>query len=78
MTRLLRDPTLKLVVEWHPALQQGAGYAPDELPRHLHALGYALHVVTHTQTTHLDLDTLPDLTGRLLQTRTPVELLALR
>jgi FkbM family methyltransferase len=77
MTRLLRDPALKLVIEWHPALQMGAGYVPDELPRYLRTLGYTVHVVTHTHTTRLDFTTLSKLTARLLATRSPVELLAL-
>ena len=33
MTRLLRAPEIRLIVEWHPVLQEAAGYTADALPR---------------------------------------------
>jgi hypothetical protein len=67
-----------LIVEWHPTLQQAAGYAPDALPRHLLALGYTLHAITHTRGAPLYAAEVPALTRQLLRQRRPVELLALR
>ncbi len=78
MSRLLNTKSLRLVVEWHPTLQQAAGHLPDALPRHLIALGFTLQVVTHTYTALLHDADLPTLTTKLLRKRTPVELLAFR
>lgn len=78
MSRMLQSHLLRLIVEWHPTLQQAAGYASDELPRLLWDQGFMLQVVTHTQCTPLHLSTLNTLTANLLHTRQPVELLATR
>lgn len=78
MTRLLTDRTLRLIVEWHPTLQQAAGHAPDALPKHLLSLGYSIQVVSHTTTTPLRQQDLSRITITLLRQRTPVELLAMR
>jgi FkbM family methyltransferase len=78
MARMIDAPGLRLIVEWHPTLQQAAGHAPDALPRHLLAQGYTLHVVTHTSHALLHATDLPTLTRQLLQKRSPVELLAVR
>ncbi len=78
MARMLDAPTLRLIVEWHPALQQAAGHAPDALPRHLLAHGFTLRAVTHTRSALLHVADLPTLTRRLLAKRSPVELLAVR
>jgi FkbM family methyltransferase len=76
MSRMLQSPTLRLIAEWHPSLQQAAGYAPDELPRFLMAQGFTLRVVTHTRNTVLNLPEVSPLAAHLLETRRPVELLA--
>lgn len=78
MTRLLQSPSLCLIVEWHPTLQAAAGYEPAALPTHLLDLGFTLQVVTHTTSRPLLAADLPYLSARLLQKRSPVELLALR
>jgi FkbM family methyltransferase len=78
MSRILQHNSLRLIAEWHPTLQQAAGYAADELPRYLLAQGFTLRVVTHTYSAHLDAADLPSLITSLLQSRSPVELLATR
>jgi FkbM family methyltransferase len=78
MQRMLHSPTIRLIVEWHPTLQQAAGHAPDELPRYLADHGFTLDVVTHTSSALLHHIDLPLLTAKLLQSRSPVELLATR
>lgn len=78
MARMLASPSLRLIVEWHPTLQQGAGHAPDALPRFLWDQGFALQMVTHTSQGPLHAADLSTLTAQLLAKRAPVELLALR
>lgn len=78
MSRLLAAKSLRLIVEWHPTLQQAAGHYPDALPRDLFSLGFTLQVVTHTYTALLHPTDLPTLSARLLHQRSPVELLAFR
>jgi FkbM family methyltransferase len=78
MSRILRSGSLRLIVEWHPTLQEAAGHAPDALPRRLKELGFKLRVVTHTKIAPLHKRDLPTLTAHLLDKRSPVELLALR
>jgi hypothetical protein len=78
MARLLTLPTIRLIIEWHPTLQQAAGHAPDALPRRLMNLGFSVQVVTHTQSSTLKESNLLTLTAQLLNRRSPVELLAHR
>jgi FkbM family methyltransferase len=78
MSRILASPRLNLIVEWHATLQQTAGHDADALPRRLLELGFHLSVVTHTRTFPLVREEIPQLVARLLQKRSPVELLALR
>ena len=78
MSRILQSPKLRLIVEWHPTLQQAAGHAPDALPRQLLDLGFTLQVVTHTHSAMLHLSEVPIITDALLTKRSPVELLAFR
>lgn len=78
MVRMIDAPSLRLIVEWHPTLQQAADHAADALPRYLLARGFTLHAVTHTTSTLLHAADLPALTRQLLQKRRPVELLAIR
>jgi FkbM family methyltransferase len=76
MTRILRAPGIRLIVEWHPVLQESAGYAADALPRALWAAGLHLYSASHTRVSRLTPRDLPDLTARLRRGRHPVELLA--
>jgi FkbM family methyltransferase len=78
MTRMLQSPDLRLIIEWHPTLQQAAGYTPDELPRFLMDQGFTLRLVTHTRTSTLHLSEIASIAARLLHARRPVELLATR
>lgn len=76
MPRLLRAAHVALIVEWHPLLQQLAGYAPDALPQWLLARGWRLEAASHTSVRALPAADVPRLTRRLLGLRKPVELVA--
>ncbi len=78
MPRLLRAPRIALIVEWHPLLQQLAGYGADALPRWLLERGWSLQAASHLTVRRLAVADLPALTSRLLRLRGPVELLARR
>jgi FkbM family methyltransferase len=76
MSRLLRRPHVVLIVEWHPLLQQLAGYAADALPRWLLERGFELQAASHLTVRSLAAGDLAPLTSRLLRLKKPVELLA--
>ena len=78
MPRLLATKRPALVAEWHPLLQQLAGYAPDALPRWLLERGWRLHAASHWKVRRVEAADLPALTARLLRARGPVELVAQR
>jgi FkbM family methyltransferase len=78
MTRLLRHPAIRLIVEWHPVLQEAAGYSAEALPRALWEAGFELHAASHARVSKLDAKDLPALVGRLRRRRHPIELLAAR
>lgn len=78
MTRLLAAPGIRLIVEWHPVLQASAGYAPDALPRALLDAGFTLHASGHVRTRALRARDVPGVTKRLLASRQPLELSAVR
>lgn len=78
MTRLLCAPNIRLIVEWHPVLQEAAGYSADALPRALWERGFMLHAASHTRVLRLAQRDLPALIARLRRDRRPVELLAQR
>jgi FkbM family methyltransferase len=77
-TRLLADPAVRLLVEWHPTLQAAAGYGPDALPRWLLERGFALEIAWHTQRAPLLLAQLPQAASYLSTRNQSVELLARR
>src|SRR5262249_36144461 len=54
MTRLVANPRLQLIIEWHPRLQEAAGYERDALPRFLLENGFVLRAASHTRVTPLD------------------------
>jgi FkbM family methyltransferase len=78
MTRLLRSPAIRLVVEWHPLLQEKAGYAPDALPRLLLSNGFNLVSASHTATTVVGANDIASLIVGLRKSGRPVDLLATR
>jgi FkbM family methyltransferase len=78
MTRLLAAPAIALVIEWHPRLQQAAGYELDALPRFLIEQGFKLRAVSHVSTRALDARALAVLAARLHRAGHPVELVARR
>lgn len=78
MTRILRNPSTAVIVEWHPLLQQLAGYTADALPRWLLERGWGLQSASHLAVRPLMVADLPALTARLLRVRRPVDLLARR
>jgi FkbM family methyltransferase len=76
MSRILRSPNIVVIVEWHPLLQQMAGYRADALPRWLMERGWRLQSASHLAVRPLVSDNLPALTARLLRTGRPVDVLA--
>ncbi len=78
MTRLLRSPHIRLVVEWHPLLQEKAGYAADALPRALLDLGFELQGASHSSVKPVTRQNVPTLVEQLRRTGRPVDLLATR
>jgi FkbM family methyltransferase len=78
MSRLLRVPGIELIVEWHPQLQEAAGYAIDALPRLLFEQGFSLHVASHMQVEPLAPDDLSRYVECLCRAPRPVELVARR
>jgi hypothetical protein len=76
MPRLLAHRGVHLVVEWHPVLQQAAGYAPDALPRLLLDGGFRLDAIGHLGSWQLNAIDIPELASRLTRARRPVELFA--
>lgn len=78
MPRLLAAGSTALVVEWHPLLQQLAGFAPDALPKWLLERGWRLRAASHWTVRRVVGADVPALTARLLRLRGPVELVAQR
>jgi FkbM family methyltransferase len=78
MPCLLRAPHVVLIVEWHPLLQQLAGYDAEALPRCLLERGFELRAVSHFTVRPIAAGDLAALTSRLLRLKKPVELLASR
>lgn len=78
MTRLLRVPSLRLVVEWHPLLQETAGVAPGALPYTLLDLGYSLLGATHSSITPITSHDIGGLVERLRRRGRPIDILAER
>jgi FkbM family methyltransferase len=78
MPRLLQRPRTALIIEWHPLLQQMAGYTADSLPRWLLERGWQLLAASHLSVRPLAAADVAAMTARLLRVRGPVELLARR
>jgi FkbM family methyltransferase len=78
MTRLLRSDRLRVIVEWHPRLQEAAGYSADALPRCLLEHGFGLQAVSHTRSTPLTADGIDAMASRLRRSGSPVELVGAR
>lgn len=78
MTRLLTVPSVQLIVEWHPQLQEHAGFAADALPRFLFDHGFRLRAVSHTRATMMTTADIPRLADRLRLAGRPIELFAYR
>ncbi|HEY8518941.1 MAG TPA: FkbM family methyltransferase [Gammaproteobacteria bacterium] len=78
MPRLLAQPRLALVVEWHPGLQVRAGHAADALPCWLLERGFGLQAASHFRLRPLPAAEVGALAARLLRAGRPVELVARR
>jgi FkbM family methyltransferase len=78
MTRLLRNQAILLIVEWHPRLQEAAGFPPDALPRALVDKGFNLHAASHTRLAPLPPLDIDRVAARLHFAGRPVELVACR
>ena len=69
---------IRLIVEWHPALQEAAGYAADALPRLLLQHHFTLQAASHTHVARLDAGDIDRVATRLRRAGRPVELVASR
>jgi FkbM family methyltransferase len=78
MPRLLRHDAIQLIVEWHPRLQEAAGYAADALPLFLLDCGFQLRAASHTRERPLRANDLEAWSERLRTSGHPVELIARR
>jgi hypothetical protein len=78
MTRLLRYPAIQLIVEWHPGLQEAAGYAAGALPEFLLDCGFGLRAASHTRVRPLRAADIGGWSDRLRESGHPVELVATR
>jgi FkbM family methyltransferase len=78
MTRLLANRAIQLIVEWHPRLQEAAGYAADELPRFLLDSGFTMWAASHTRVTPVRVSDVDAMSARLRRSGGPVELIARR
>jgi FkbM family methyltransferase len=78
MPRLLAAPAVRLIVEWHPMLQQAGGYPADALPRALLDHGFSLEAIDHLRRGPLTAGDIGSMCERLTAARRPVELLAFR
>ena len=78
MPRLLRKPGVLLLVEWHPRLQEAAGYPPDALPRALIEHGFRLETASHVRSAPLSPHDIDRSAARLHFAGRPVEIVARR
>ncbi|MEQ1912642.1 MAG: FkbM family methyltransferase [Vicinamibacterales bacterium] len=78
MTRLLRSPRIRLVVEWHPLLQEKAGYAANALPLALVDMGFELQAASHSSVRPVARHNIQGLVEQLKRSGRPVDLLATR
>lgn len=78
MSRLLGRPDIRLVVEWHPALQAAAGYDATALPRWLWDRGFRLRAVWHTRSEVLSPNDASGIASTLSAAHRSLELLAIR
>jgi FkbM family methyltransferase len=78
MERILTSRGIRLIVEWHPVLQRAAGHPPDALPRLLAERGFTLRAIRHLRLVTVDAHGITSLLPRLLRSRRPIDLLAVR
>jgi FkbM family methyltransferase len=78
MTRLLQLPRIRLIVEWHPRLQEAAGHTAGVLPRFLLERGFTLRAASHSRIVPLKPGEIDSLARRLHAAGRPVELVAAR
>jgi len=78
MMRLLRSPHIRLVVEWHPLLQEKAGYAAGALPLALLDLGFELRGASHSSVKPVTRNNVQRFVDQLKRSGRPVDLLATR
>ena len=78
MTRLLRSPRMHLVVEWHPLLQEKAGYVAEALPLALLDMGFDLQGASHSSVKQVTRHNVQTFVEQLKRSGRPVDLLATR
>jgi FkbM family methyltransferase len=74
MSRILREQTPRLIVEWHPVLQLAAGHGVTHLPQWLLDHGYRPRLVWHSHSDALNDSDLPAMGRYLLERSASVEL----
>jgi FkbM family methyltransferase len=78
MGRILGQPGLTVIAEWHPLLQRAAGHPVEALPSFLLDAGFAVDAVGHLRVTRLDAGDIAPLARRLIARRRPIELVCER
>jgi FkbM family methyltransferase len=78
MPRLLGNPNLRLLVEWHPALQHAAGSTAEALPEFLFAQGFTVTAAWHTHEAFLTPTSLDKVARELVAKNRSIELFARR
>jgi len=78
MPRLRRLSGIQMIVEWHPLLQEAAGYEADALPRMLFDDGFTVSIASHTRVVRLERADVPATVARLKRAGRPIELVAQR
>lgn len=78
MPALMASPETSLIVEWHAALQELAGFPPDRLPRLLLERGFVVDALWHTRRERLTEDGITAVCRELLSSRGSIELFAVR
>jgi FkbM family methyltransferase len=78
MSRIISTPGIRLIVEWHPALQQAAGHSPDALPEFLLGRGFTLHTWRGGRIVPVARSEIGSLSVAMLHRRRPLDLLARR
>jgi FkbM family methyltransferase len=78
MTRLLASPEVRLIVEWHPLLQQMAGFAAEALPQRLFEARFRVWAAWHSTTREIVSTDVPQIAAQMIVRKGSLELYAAR